>query len=522
MVYLFIVLFISCLLCWLYVCYYLNIVLTIKILSSSSKFWLLTWTVDDISILILLMLLICFFYVYNYTKHYFGYNNVGKYLKRIICLFVFVMGCLVCTSDYLLRLIFWEYLGVTSFFLILFYNNYLSLRSSIITLVSSRFGDVCLFLLLCVSGYYFFKKVLLILFFFIIFTKRAGFPFISWLLEAMRAPTPVSSLVHSSTLVAAGVWFFMRYNVVSYFDKLLYIRLLLLITIFITGISSFFFVDLKKIVALSTCKKISWCILYLVLGDYLLSLFQLIRHGVSKCMLFMLIGDTMKGRNGSQSINCIYKTYLYNNWKIFSLFCIILGLSGAPYIGVFYTKHFFLIKFMNVLKLTLWFFVIIGVFLSYVYSFRLCRILIKIRFGLVSGVYQIFNTSLIVYFWLFTKFLYFFLLDEKVVIKKLTRVTLLIFQLISFILAYFLYKSIIFRGWRSSLFGCDKIVEMFYQIFMNLHKFIALFFYRWDYYVMLQLNNLNRYRFKSVYGKNIINLTIAIVILFLMCFYILY
>lgn len=48
--------------------------------------------------------------------------------------------------------------------------------------------------------------------FLVIASKSASYPFMSWLLEAMRAPTPVRSLVHSSTLVAAGVWFMLRYG----------------------------------------------------------------------------------------------------------------------------------------------------------------------------------------------------------------------------------------------------------------------------------------------------------------------
>lgn len=153
------------------------------------------------------MLVICFLYVYYYTGHYFGDVFIRRKLKRIICLFVGVMGMLVCTGDFLLTLIFWEYLGVVRFFLILFYSNYLRLRASVVTLVSSRFGDVCLFMLICVSGYMLkdFLAFTLIAVFLIVFSKRARFPFTRWLLEAMRAPTPVSALVHSSTLVAAGV-----------------------------------------------------------------------------------------------------------------------------------------------------------------------------------------------------------------------------------------------------------------------------------------------------------------------------
>lgn len=102
--------------------------------------------------------------------------------------------------------------------MILFYAKGRSLRASLITLFSSRFGDVALFVMLVVrlelnkGGVFLYSYVFLSSFLLVLFTKRASFPFVAWLLEAMRAPTPVSSLVHSSTLVAAGVWFCVRYG----------------------------------------------------------------------------------------------------------------------------------------------------------------------------------------------------------------------------------------------------------------------------------------------------------------------
>ena len=98
------------------------------------------------------MLGFCFYYVLNYTHHYFGYSICGFDLNKIIVVFVGVMASLVVTGDFLTTLVFWEYLGVVRYFLILFYLSYLRLRSSVVTLVSSRFGDVCLFLLI---GLYF-------------------------------------------------------------------------------------------------------------------------------------------------------------------------------------------------------------------------------------------------------------------------------------------------------------------------------------------------------------------------------
>lgn len=82
----------------------------------------------------------------------------------------------------------------------------------------------------------------------------------------MRAPTPVSSLVHSSTLVAAGVWFLLRYDFLADSFFLSFLFFICCLTIFISGLSAVFFKDLKKIVALSTCNNVSWCLLFYTLG----------------------------------------------------------------------------------------------------------------------------------------------------------------------------------------------------------------------------------------------------------------
>lgn len=501
---------------------YFNHIFSIKFLSFRGKFWKVTTKFDNITIGILLMLLICFFYVYVYTGHYFGGDEAGAELKKIICLFVGVMASLVCTGDFLLTLVFWEYLGVVRFFLILFYDSYLSLRSSIITLVSSRFGDVCLFLLICL-GSYSFKNIIpaLIVFFFIIFTKSASFPFTSWLLEAMRAPTPVSSLVHSSTLVAAGVWFAMRYDFVLYFRDSFWFRIFLLLTIFITGLCCFFFMDLKKIVALSTCNNISWCVFYLIFGDFILSLFQLIRHGVSKCMLFMLVGDVMRGTGGSQARNCVYNSYLYGNWGIFSLFSVVLGLSGAPFIGVFFTKHFLLTNFVKVTSVSLYLFVLLCVFLSYFYSFRLCSILVNLKSSVAAGVLYFFKRGLMVYFWLFINYFISFTLDENVSLKIFTSLNLILFQFISCFTAYYFYNSTVFSRWSRSLFGCDNIVEYVYEIYNKLGSLVRIFFYRWDNYSIGLFKRIGK-KVLSIYVIKFLNIIVLSVLIFLMCFCIVY
>jgi len=102
---------------------------------------------------------------------------------------------------------------VTSFLLVVYYKNRKSLGSGIITALTNRLGDCFFFVFLALNINR--DKVLCsftILLLITAMTKRAQIPFRSWLPSAIAAPTPVSALVHSSTLVTAGVYLILRFN----------------------------------------------------------------------------------------------------------------------------------------------------------------------------------------------------------------------------------------------------------------------------------------------------------------------
>lgn len=204
-------------------------------------------------------------------------------------------------------------------------------------------------------------------------TKRAQIPFSSWLPAAIAAPTPVSALVHSSTLVTAGVYLLVRFNVL-FFDSI-YGQSLILIagfTIFIAGISANFEFDLKKIIALSTLRQLGLIMIILSIGFPKLAFFHLLTHALFKALLFICAGVIIHNIKNSQDIRDIGRLVYFIPFSVVCFNTSNLALCGIPFLAGFYSKDLILeIVVMSRINYLIFFFFFFSVGLTVCYSFRL-------------------------------------------------------------------------------------------------------------------------------------------------------
>jgi len=132
-------------------------------------------------------------------------------------------------------------------------------------------------------------------------TKRAQIPFRSWLPAAIAAPTPVSALVHSSTLVTAGIYLLFRFRRCIIIIKINYIFILVgITTIFIASQRAIIELDIKKLVALSTLRQLGVMICALGAGLDNLAYAHLLIHAFFKALLFIRTGRIIHISEGYQ------------------------------------------------------------------------------------------------------------------------------------------------------------------------------------------------------------------------------
>ena len=171
-------------------------------------------------------------------------------------------------------------------------------------------------------------------------TKSAIYPFSPWLPLAMAAPTPISALVHSSTLVTAGLYLMIRFSYLIYrsYGLIKVLLIFRLYTSFYAGINAIFEKDLKKLIALSTLSHLGFIGIAFSVGLLKLAYFHMLTHALFKSLLFITMGDIMINLNHSQDIRYLSSGILYTPFSSLVMYVSILNLLGLPNLSGYFSK----------------------------------------------------------------------------------------------------------------------------------------------------------------------------------------
>nr|YP_010528143.1 NADH dehydrogenase subunit 5 [Cimbex luteus]QPM99421.1 NADH dehydrogenase subunit 5 [Cimbex luteus]UXW64284.1 NADH dehydrogenase subunit 5 [Cimbex luteus] len=344
-------------------------------------------------------------FIMFYSKNYMSSDLMFNRFIMLMILFVFSMILLIISPNLISILLGWDGLGLISYCLVIYYQNLKSFNAGMITVLSNRIGDVALLMSIAWMlnfgswNYIFYvdflnnDKIMVlitILVVFASFTKSAQIPFSSWLPAAMAAPTPVSSLVHSSTLVTAGVYLLIRFENLFYNSNYKFWFLLISsLTMFMAGLSANFEFDLKKIIALSTLSQLGMMMSILFMGFKDLSFFHLLMHAFFKALLFMCAGILIHNMSDLQDVRMMGS--ICSQLPLISI-CFNfsnLALCGFPFLSGFYSKDLILeMMFMLNFNMFIILILIISSMLTVSYTFRL------IYFSMI-GSFKMFSLNLL-------------------------------------------------------------------------------------------------------------------------------
>nr|ALS46288.1 NADH dehydrogenase subunit 5 [Glycera fallax] len=289
--------------------------------------------------------------VIHFSDYYMQDETFIKRFTHLVLLFVLSMNMLIFLPHLMILLLGWDGLGITSFILVIYYQNPKSLAAGMITALTNRIGDVMLLLSIGWSlnqGHWLiinmwdssFSSMICTTITLAAMTKSAQMPFSSWLPAAMAAPTPVSALVHSSTLVTAGVFLIIRFypSLSKFFMFNLSLLMIATFTMFMAGMSAMVETDLKKIIALSTLSQLGVMMASISLCLPSLAFFHLITHAMFKALLFMCAGSLIHLHHHSQDLRTMGNISYQMPLTMTCLLTANMALCGLPFMAGFYSK----------------------------------------------------------------------------------------------------------------------------------------------------------------------------------------
>jgi len=328
---------------------------------------------DQLSLEMCILITSITFCVLLYSTEYMYHDpHIIRFLS-LLSLFAFFMIMLVTSGSFFQIFVGWEGVGFVSFLLINFWFMRLEAnRSAIKAMLFNRVGD-SFYLLGLVFLFYVFKStdvllvtnanilanstsltfsffnfsfsfldVILLSFFLAAVGKSAQLGLHAWLPDAMEGPTPVSSLLHSATMVTAGVFLLLRMSSFFQFTSINnFVIFVGALTALVNALFGFFQNDLKKIIAFSTCSQLGMMVVAVVYNANV-GFYHLVNHGFFKALLFLSAGSVIHALGNEQDVRKMGGLIFFLPFTALCMFMGSLALIGFPFLSGFYSKEFIL------------------------------------------------------------------------------------------------------------------------------------------------------------------------------------
>ncbi|MCB5186665.1 monovalent cation/H+ antiporter subunit A [Methylobacillus caricis] len=325
----------------------------------------IAFRLDGLSLLFTLMILLIGLVVIIYARYYLSpRDSMGRFYAYLL-LFMGSMLGIVLSENIIQLLIFWELTSLSSFLLISYWQQREEAsRGARMALTITGGGGLAMlggFLLLGkIAGSYELSSILesgdmirqhalypymLILILLGVFTKSAQFPFHFWLPNAMAAPTPVSSYLHSATMVKAGIFLLARFfPALSGTPEWTWIVTLTGLITFLTGAYiALFKHDMKALLAYSTISHLGLIVMLFGIGTPLAvvaAVFHIMNHAIFKASLFMLAG-IVDHETGTRDMRQLRGLRKYMPYTALLTMIAAASMAGIPFLNGFLSKEMF-------------------------------------------------------------------------------------------------------------------------------------------------------------------------------------